>query len=229
MPTTLAGLALYVLTLSPGLAFVFAREGHRPTVRRSVFRETATVILVSAVCDAIVAAGVAFASFFWPELFAVLRRLAIEDQPFIAGHLAALFLITCGLIVVATVLGWLAGTKRIHTLISRRAWGASLIERDASAWGVAFDLGEVTDRVLVGVQLKSGWWLEGVLYAFDNAGDADPHRTITLTGDLKSRAPASDQLNAISGYGTLIVEAGDIEYVLVGYEAAGPAGSAQQS
>ncbi|WP_217635027.1 DUF6338 family protein, partial [Plantibacter sp. MMLR14_011] len=62
MPTSALGVAFYVFALFPGVAFIFAREGHQPAVKRSVLRETAALVFVSAVCDAIIAAAVAFVS-----------------------------------------------------------------------------------------------------------------------------------------------------------------------
>jgi hypothetical protein len=219
MPTTVADLAAYILLLVPGLVFVFTRERHRPTVRRSVFRETATVIFASAITVAIVVAVVAITSWFWPWLARTLRRLAGQDPTLLADHVVELFLGGCLLIVLASLLAWLFGTKWAHSVWSKRPWNKSLVEQDASAWNVIFGEAEPNERVLVGCQLKSGWWVEGALFTFDNSGDSDPNRALTLTGEIASRGPDAKDVKPITGYGSMVVEAGEIEFMLVAYEA----------
>jgi hypothetical protein len=213
---------MYILLLVPGLVFVFTRERHRPTVRRSAFRETATVVFASAISVAIVAASIALVSLFWPWLAGGLARLIKQEPTFIPSHLAAIFLAGCGFILLASGLAWLLGTERAHRLWSNRPWDKSLVDQDASAWSVIFDQGGAEDVVLVGAQLKSGWWVEGALFTFDNSGDPSPNRTITLTGDLAARGPDAKTAKPIDGYGSLILEAGEIEYMLVAYAAKAP-------
>jgi hypothetical protein len=60
--------------------------------------------------------------------------------------------------------------------------------------------------------------MEGVLYAFDNAIDSEPTRTLTLTGAISSRAPTGELVHPVEGYGLLILQASEIDYLLVGYE-----------
>jgi hypothetical protein len=114
VPTTVTGILLYIFSLFPGFAFQFARDGHRPVAKRSLLRETGTV-------------------------------------------------------------------------------------------------------VLVGLALKDGGWLQGDLFAFDNSPDPEPHRTITLTGELQYRAPGAATLETVVGFGLVIVEAQDISTVFVAY------------
>src|SRR5438045_3452685 len=51
MPTTLLGLAIFLTLLTPGLAFVIAREVTFPTGARSPFRESVELVATSFVCD----------------------------------------------------------------------------------------------------------------------------------------------------------------------------------
>lgn len=208
---------MYILLLVPGLVFVFTRERHRPTVRRSAFRESATVVFASAICVAIVAAVVALVSLWWPWLASGLEKVAKQDPEFIDSHLSGLFLAACAFIFVASVLAWLLGTEWAHKIWSRRPWDKSLVDQEASAWSVIFDQGGPDDVVLIGAQLKSGWWVEGALFTFDNSGDPSPNRAITLTGDLSARGPNAKTARPIGGYGALVIEAGEIEYLLVAY------------
>ncbi|WP_133160351.1 hypothetical protein [Cryobacterium zongtaii] len=86
----------------------------------------------------------------------------------------------------------------------------------SSAWNTGFDTGKSTDVVLVGGQLRRGGWIDGVLHSHDNSGDADPNRTTTLSGEIHHRLVAAGEYQTIRGFGTAIIEAGDIETLFVG-------------
>src|SRR3954451_1169066 len=51
MPTTLVGLFIFVVFLAPGLVFTTRRTARQPVQKVSPFRETAVVVLYSALCN----------------------------------------------------------------------------------------------------------------------------------------------------------------------------------
>jgi hypothetical protein len=222
MPTTLAGIALYVFSLFPGIAFLFAREGHRPTAKRSVLRESATIVLVSTICDLLVALVLAAASLFVPEFHRVIRATLENDLTWARDNFPLALLGMAGFLAVSTALGFALGSKKVHDAGLHQLWDSSLVERDSSAWGAAFTKFDNT-KVLLGIELKGGGYLQGYLFAFDNSADPEPHRTITLSGVIQYRAPGSTDLSPTDGFELVIVEAQDIEMIFIAYYDVAPA------
>ena len=216
MPTTFAGIALYVFALFPGLAFTFVREGHRPTARRSALRETAAILVVSVICNAMVALAAIIVSFSVPAVESTIRELLADGSMYVIAHFQIAALWALGILTATTALGCLLGSKWIHELGLKWIWDSAQVSRESSAWNTEFDTGKSTDVVLVGVQLRGGGWIDGVLHSHDNSGDADSTRTITLSGEIHHRPDATSEYRAIGGFGTAVVEAGDIETLFVG-------------
>src|SRR4051794_2430579 len=53
-PSTALGLLILILLLLPGFVYSLVRERLSPSVTRSAFRETASVIVVSVACNAVI-------------------------------------------------------------------------------------------------------------------------------------------------------------------------------
>ena len=218
MPNNAVSLALYVFALFPGVAFAFMSEGHRPIAKRSALRETAAVISVSVLCDSVVLLLLIAVSLFVPPLAKTLEFAFQKGDAFVASNVQWLFPSLLGLLTVATLLGAVLGSKRAYEAGLKKLWTSSLVNRDASAWGIAVALADDDDKIQLGIQLKSGTWVQGQLHHFDNAGDGDPTRALVLTGELKHRPiGVADQVD-VSGYGLIVVEAGEIDFLMVGYE-----------
>ncbi|MWV75832.1 hypothetical protein C5C31_12270 [Rathayibacter rathayi] len=105
MPTSALGVAFYVFALFPGVAFIFAREGHQPAVKQTALRETAALVFVSAICDAIVAVLIAVASIWWVTLRARLHELAIGDLRWAQENPIASIFIAVGTAALGTAEG----------------------------------------------------------------------------------------------------------------------------
>ncbi|WP_246535201.1 DUF6338 family protein [Rathayibacter toxicus] len=157
---------------SPGIAFIFAREGHRAVSKKSALRETATVVFVSAICAAVLGLVTAIVAAFCPEF-----RNTVGDL--LGGNLTwgrenwpiAIFLAVVAL-VLATLLGRLMGSKWAFKKGLKKI-GESDIPRDISPWTQLFTTDSEETVVEVALTLKSGAWVSGLLHSFDN--DPDPH------------------------------------------------------
>lgn len=209
MPTSALGVAFYVFALFPGVAFIFAREGHQPAVKRSVLRETAALVFVSAVCDAIIAAAVAFVSIWWGTLRTRLGEVLSGDLGWVQNNVPASVFIAIGTAGLATLLGYFLGSQWAETHGLRRIW-KSAIPRDTSAWKKLFDAAPDNTVVQVAVILKSGGWVSGELYEFDADPDPHPHRAIVLT-QPQYKPSDSDDAAPLEGVDWIVIEAGDIE------------------
>lgn len=218
MPTTLVGITLYVFALFPGIAFVFALEGHRPSGKRSVLRETATVVFVSAVCAAIIALVAAGLALLWADFGAVLAQTLAGDLTWAKQNLSGAIVAATAALAVSTLLGFALGTKRVYDRLLHKLFDAT-IARDRSAWAqVLLDYVEDCQIVDVAATLKSGAWVSGTLDGFDIDPDPHPHRTIVLTTP-QYRAAGSDEVVELIETDYLVIEAGDIETLQVSHKA----------
>ncbi|QHC71786.1 DUF6338 family protein [Rathayibacter sp. VKM Ac-2801] len=212
MPTSLWEIAIYVFALFPGVAFIFAREGHRPAGKRSAIRETATVVFVSTLCDAALALVLTVLASFLPGLQELLVQLVRGDFTFVAENLVlATFSATVALIL-ATLLGYLLGSQWAHEHGLSMIWKAA-IPRDSSAWTQLLHPDQKV-VVQVALTLRSGAWISGMLANFDDDPDPHPHRAMLLNGEILMRAAGDDEVAVIDA-DWLVIEAGDIEMLQV--------------
>jgi hypothetical protein len=225
VPTNIFGVALYIFALFPGIIFTFSRERHKPSVKRTAFRETTTVLLVSAVCDGAVFLVVVGLSFAIPGISRVgLSFFAPWNQLDPFGVLW-LVVLAVGSLAATLALGWFLGSAAMDgTALGKFLQSnTTLVDPNASAWGYSFTVGPDNKAwnglTLVGLQLKSGTWIQGYLHRYDNASDGDVRRALTLAGEIKVRPAGSvADPRKVDGFGIMIIEAAEIEYLLVGYE-----------
>ena len=215
MPTSIWGVAFYVFALFPGVAFVFAREGHHASSKRSALRETASVVFVSAVCDAAVALVVVAVAVAVPEVAKVITAMLDGDLSWARTNFGWALVYTLLALTAATLLGFFLGSKWAHDHGMKLFWSAA-IPRDVSAWQKIL-YPEERLEVKVGLTLKSGAWVSGTLWDFDNDADNSPHRTITLSGELSARSGGSEEPVPLTETDWVVVEAGDIELLQASY------------
>lgn len=215
MPTSIWGVAFYVFALFPGVAFIFAREGHRPVGKRSAVRETATVVFVSTICDATVALVVIGMSACWPPIRTTVTTMLGGDLTWAKDNFWLATVCMIAALAATTLLGLFLGSKWAYEHGLRTIW-KSEIPRDLSAWQQIL-LPERKLEVRVGLSLKSGGWVSGTLWDFDNDPDGNPHRTITLNGQIRMRAAGAKEAVVLPETDWVIVEAGDIELVQAAY------------
>lgn len=215
MPTSMWGIALYVFALFPGLAFMFAREGHRATGKRSALRETATVVFVSTVCDAIIVMMFVLLTVFNPDLRLRVVEVLGGSLTWVRENFGLVAIVFLLALALATALGYVLGSKWVHEHGLKVLWNAD-IPRDTSAWKKVL-LPREDYEVRVGLNLKSGMWVSGTLYDFDNDPDNDPHRSITLNKEIRVRAVGESAAAILSDTDWVVVEAGDIEMLQAAY------------
>jgi Family of unknown function (DUF6338) len=233
VPTNIFGVALYIFALFPGIIFAFSRERHKPSVKRTAFRETTTVLLVSAICDGAVFLAIVGISFAVPEIGRVGLSFFAPWNKLDAYGVLWLVLLAVGSFSATLALGWFLGSAAMDgTAVGKFLQSnTTLVDPNASAWGYSFTVGPDNQAwdglTLVGLQLKSGTWVQGYLHRYDNVSDGDVRRALTLAGEIKIRPVGSVvKPKKVDGFGIMIIEAAEIEYLLVGYEEpTGEAGS----
>lgn len=209
VPSTLLGLALFVVLLAPGFAYVLRSEGIVPVRPQSVFRETVRVIFASVICLAI--AGLMMTGLRWllPEHTLDVGSLVRDPGAFGKANYVAVAWWAILYLVLATVVAWVGASPKIIRWLSARS--SVRIRRSESAWYTVFhkfdadaDAGGPR-AIVVGAQLDDGTYVCGQLHTFqvdpEESGDRDillsaPLRRITVDG---INHPMGAQFAVISG------------------------------
>jgi hypothetical protein len=193
MPTTPVALLLFIAILTPGLAFVLAREKAMPERSVSVFRETATVAVAS----------IAFNSLAL-ILFAVLRATRPGNTPDVGEIIRApgkqfraeydqIALWALGLLLLSTALAYASP----HALDwwRRRGGKARPGSRGSlrSAWHILAE--QNTDRLFATCILDDGSYVAGYVLTYNWGPEEDADRDIGLRGPtIDYRAPGGTEI-----------------------------------
>lgn len=226
MPTSPIAALLYICLLLPGVAFVWSYEGHRSLVKRSAFRETASVVIASVASIVMVFLVHYLLGFIWEPAAETLRDFFLDPGKLFRED-SQLFL---GVVLLdllsAILLGLFLGSRNADILRRKlqarwrklRKLDADVIDREQSGWLAAFGAGQPDDRIHVGIQLKSGAWIQEILYSYTKTGDEVPERALTLSGRIHYQAADGENLHPLEYFSSVVVQASEIDHLMVGYE-----------
>ena len=212
MPTDLVGVAFYVLLILPGVMFAISRERHRPRIKQSTFRETATAIFASTAIVSAFVFLVALASLLFPSVHDEVARFLVDPGLYSRDHFEAFVLTGFVFLSVATWGAWWLGGKRADDLIFNRRTE----DPNRDSWGYVFTR-KPGARNFVGVQLKEGTWAQGFVDTYGNVGEEGMPKALTLIGAISIRPPEGE-LEPYDGEVVVIKDA-EILYMTVTYMA----------
>jgi hypothetical protein len=210
MPSTPIAVLLYIFLLAPGFLFLVRADTHRPRTTRSAFRESALVVIVSAICAALFLIIFLALSLAVPGLaqqlgtFARDPGKAFNEQP----QLVALWTIIS--FAFTSLCGYLAGGKKVYAIFEKLI-PKNGPEIQGSAWQKV--LTDPENDVMVGLQLKSGVWLQGT-YAHHTHTDEDSgDRALVLQGPIHCRNKDATELGPLLDFDRVVVQSSEIDYL----------------
>lgn len=215
MPTTPAAAVLFLVLFVPGFCYLFRAEPRFPSkyAKVSVFRETVTVVFVSATTLLLVAVPVELVHEVRPTWTPDIRRLLQEDRSYEITHYLSLTIWCIAAVVCASLLAFWAASAGLAE--HARGIGADQSASFSSAWFAAFELPEAGDRYKrVTCRLVDGEVVEGTLLTYNPAPDDDLERDLTLSGPLY--VLRGDQ-EVREEYGAVILSAARIRWIHVDY------------
>ena len=195
IPSTLFGLALFLVLLAPGLAYMLRHERVVPAQQYCAFRETLRVVFVSVVCLTIT--GLIAAGLRWlvPSETPDIGRLVEDPVDSVREHYVQYTWWVLALIVFATLLGALAADPRVVQLL-HRAGETRVVRllsgatdtgiRSISAWYRVVHIFDDDNPgpIVVGAQMDDGTYVEGRLFSFNTAAEEVEDRDILLSAPL---------------------------------------------
>jgi hypothetical protein len=185
VPSSLVGLALFVVLLAPGLAFALRHERVVPAEEESAFRESLRVIFVSVVCVTLTGLLAAAIRSRYPHSTPNVGTLVRSPAGYARSHYAELTWWALAAVGFATLLAVVAADPRITRNLSRA--GESRVARWLTGSTHA--------------NIKQGTAVYGLVHMFDNtkSGRGRVHITATMTdgtlvhGYLKSYDVGADE------------------------------------
>lgn len=210
MPTTPIAVLLYVLMLTPGILFLLRAESHRPRTSRSAFRETALVVIVSAFCAGLVIGLFILLTFPFPQLAEGASKFIRDPSLTLAEHPRQVPLWMGLFFLLTSAIGFIAGGDKIYQTLDR------LIPKNervfqGSAWQKI--LWDEDHDMVVGVQMKSGVWIEGLFAHHTHTDDDSGDRALVLQGPLSRKLKDAQASETVENFDRLVVQSSDIDYI----------------
>jgi hypothetical protein len=189
------GVALLLILIAPGLAYVLRREKSVPTGPRTAFREALQVIFVSVASLTSIGLLAALVRVFAPDHTPNVRGLIRAPGPFFRDHYVQLVWWSLGLLAAATLLAWLMADPRVVRNLQdfsrwhRITWLTGASEADiteVSAWWRIFEELKPagTGLTSVGVLKDDGSYIQGSLVSYSSGGLDNDKRELILTAPL---------------------------------------------
>lgn len=225
MPSTLLGLAVFVICLAPGLAFIIARQRVAPQQTLSALRETAQLVCASLVADVVVLALFGIVRSAWPDHTPDVGRLVREPGEYLRAAYLSVAWWAVGLLAVAVLLAWTAGLgwwRRVLSFLPAVRPEAAPHESGTSAWWLLFQ-DKPGRRVHLGCALDDGTYVSGWLASYNTSINESGDRDLTLAAPIRFRAKGAAQAVELAGTSAVIISARNVVTVFVSYQSAGPA------
>ena len=229
MPSTLSGLLIFVVVLTPGLLHYIQRHALSDQPQVSALVEAGTLTTVSLVTD-LIAVGV-FALIRWalPSHTPSPSALLLNGVDYAAPRLGYLILWATAVLALSCMLAIL-WARRPGFLAKVPIFIPALI--DTSAWVYEFEAAPEGTRVYVGCDLRDGSYVGGYLDWYNTNIEEVSDRDIALVAPITIRRTNGDVLATESGetdqqvgeddgksldFGVVVLSARDIASLYVSY------------
>jgi hypothetical protein len=200
IPTTLVGLLLFVVLMTPGFVYQLRLERTLALGRESALREVLRIIVASLTCSALSLAVAAILRVrrpgATPDVGELVRRphdYVVENYRLVGGWALMLLGIAC-------LIGFVAADPRLRRFGARPAvqrplrWllGSSPTDIDPnSAWYRLMHLYDDLDpplRIYVGCELDDGSYVSGELYSVSTQPEETADRDLVIMGPILHRS-----------------------------------------
>ncbi len=118
-------------------------------------------------------------------------------------------------LALGSVVAWAAASRFIFDGVRRLLWvGSGGDVQDNTAWDRVLTPEELDDDVIVGIQLKSGIWVQGEHDAHSDVAEENGDRQLILRKPLSYRLKDDNSLEGLDPFDRLVVQASEIDYLV---------------
>lgn len=225
MPTNVAGLVIFVALLIPGFVYVAQRRLRVPQRALSTTAETATLVALSMICNAVVVLAFALLRSLAPEHTPDVGALLLNGNKYAAPRLGYLYAWAGGAVAASSALAALVGAD-----LPPVAWLRGRISRSGSissvsTWYHVLDEQVPADHyVYVGCDMRDGAYVAGILEWSSTSVEETVDRDLALAAPITYRPP-NDTEDRVLNIERLVVSNREIVRMLVSYVKATGEGS----
>lgn len=200
IPTSLAGLVLFVVLMTPGLVLVLRRERTVPARQISAFRETVRVVAASTGCLLLAGLLLTLLRALLPQATVDIGALLRDPAGYTVDQHARLAWWSLAGLAIAVLVGFLAAdpraaaTTRRFTVRPGLRWLLGTTDTDiraVSSWSRVFGMFDDDPTgpgpVIVGALLTDGTYVRGTLSSHSPTVEETPDRDMVLTAPLQLR------------------------------------------
>lgn len=222
MPSTLAGLAIFVVSLAPGLTYVMTRQRVAPQQTMSAIRETAQLICVSLFLDTAVLILFAAIRAVWPTATPDIDRLVKAPAAYLRDSYLLVWTWAVALLAVAVAIAALIGSGAARATLSKLPGlgiGPAVTPHESrvSAWWLLFQP-KPGRRIHVGCSLDDGSYVSGWLAAYNTTPDDTADRDLTLAAPLHYRPKGATAAEELANTSAVVISARKITLLHVSYQ-----------
>ena len=211
MPTTLVGLLVFVVFLTPGFVSYIRRRESAPTPTLSPLVETVTLTTVSVALNLVVLGTFGLVRLALPHHTPDVGELLHALGNYIAGHFAYVIGWLTALLTVSSVLAFAQASEAVRRRVPRLAPPVII---NVSSWYRMFEAHP--DRfVYVGCDLRDGSYMAGGLVWYSTDTNETEDRDLVLGPPL--RRSVNGELVDLTGPSRIILSARDIVALHVTY------------
>lgn len=221
MPTTLAGLLIFLVLLAPGLAYSTFRASSRPVIKPTTLQELSGIALRSALFNGLALALFAVVRVWLPHATPDVGFLVRDPNGFVQEHYAQLALWGTGLLAVACALAIVSARAADDTwlsrLLNRVGFNPRGRSRQEPAWWVLFENPPEGSIVHAGCTLEDGTYFGGWVNSYSPDSDETADREMTLSAPIQFRAPGADSEVEELPISAVSISARRLSYLTVTY------------
>lgn len=118
-------------------------------------------------------------------------------------------------LVLASAVAWVAASKRIYSFGRAALWTGTDDVQGITVWqSVLLPPANGKDiEVMVGVQLKSGIWVQGAHDGHSDVEEENGDRQLILRSPLKYRLKDDDKLEELAPFDRVVISASEIDFM----------------
>jgi len=201
------GVLAVALALVPGWFYLRLRNKHRPPSAATGLGELLEVLAIGLLTTGVSCLGLVLIPHRWVPWLIDVDAFAASGTAYLRENIQSAFLSGAAVLVVAALTAWLLDLVEGTT-------SSDTFDSESSVWGQALGLRPEHAVPWVGIRLRSGELVEGVLHSLSFGHEGRDERDIALARPIRVTDPDQTTPRAVE-IDRIVVAAAEIEYINV--------------